>query len=149
MMKPQPSKRRELPVWRLWRWAYARHFLWRRRVERDARQAAWTTIAVITGLMCANLISLAIVIGWIAGTSIWDPKYKLQNWQIVLIYLCLVYSNYRRFLVRGDADELIQKFRKQRRRESHPDNMKLLWYALGSIAAPLVLSVIGLVFHLH
>jgi hypothetical protein len=148
-VEPQPFKRRELPVWRLWRWAYARHFLWRSRSERGAREAAWTTVTVITGLMCANLLSLAIVICWIAGTSVWDPRYKLQSWQVVLIYLCLAYTNYRRFLVRGDADELIQKFRKQRRREAHPDNMKLLWYALGSIAAPLVLSVIGLAFHLR
>jgi hypothetical protein len=67
----------------------------------------------------------------------------------MLLYSCLAYSNYRRYLLRGDADELIQKFRMQRRRESHPDNVKLLWYALGSLVARLLLGLIGLVFHIH
>ena len=96
--------------------------------------------------MGANLFSLFIVGTWVLGIPF--PAYKDSKLEVIGALLVLLQFNQWRFRRKRDADDLVRKFEQQRRRETHRDEVRLLWYVLGSLAAPVVLGLIGLYFHL-
>ena len=134
--------------WHLWRWAYARLYIRHRRRYGQRDQPKWAAVCQVSALMGANLLSMAAVVCWAVGAHWIESEVGLRKLKLVGLACILLYFNYRRFMRKGAADELIRKFEQQRRRETHRDEVRLLWYVLGSLAAPVVLGLIGLYFHL-
>ena len=143
----QQATKTWLSRWHLWRWAYARLYIRHKRRYGQRDQPELTAVCEVSALMGANLLSLFIVGCWVVGVHF--PAYRSSKVEIIGIALVLLQFNQWRFRRKGDANELIRKFEQQRRREVRRDEVRLLWYVLGSLGAPFVLAVIALYFNIR
>lgn len=90
-------------------------------------------------MMFTNILSVVILLSWLVGFRVGDPRYKGH---LVVLALLLLLSNYLRFMRRGDADDLIRQLARQKRREARRDE-RLWWlYVVGSLAAPFALGYV-------
>jgi hypothetical protein len=132
-------------IWKFWRWTFARLYLEAERPWGGAAGFA-ASLALMATILVNALTVLFLLDPLLDSSRILTVVSKLEFVIAGFVLSAVIYLHY---VVGGEATELIEQMRRQRKNRARRERRRLLYYALASWGLLVLSGLLGIYLRKH